>query len=443
MNQSWADAMSDEETETAGPAAAAPPPPEGPQDAFDAVLAGFPHAGELWVHVRSQCNYFSSLLGLFPPPKEHEGPYMVNSWHQLRDASPYRIVYGARNPVVNGIVLARDCVVPNLSWTPCLAAEADRLDEILARPEPADLVLMPSVCGELARLFYVDGQWYVATDHRMEAVASNGLLVETLHHCIHPHCKQGLTRFVGDLRTDRVWFLALFPCVPTAMHVGTCKLLSHGDTFNDFRDPVDLDFSTHRFLSPSLPILPSPQTTGASAAAYNPETFEYTTAFNGLLFVNPNTLFALRVASTEMVYLDPLLSGRQTLTEFLAQRCVEANIMATSRVQTDRVTHRWWKETVPRLTERFFAAYHAALLDHIGHQINNMPHWIGTWMSYVSSLCVEEWNRLHQDLQRLYVVLDYAHEDDASAWIRVVCNPRNSEWVARMVVFTLNQCTIV
>jgi hypothetical protein len=436
MQKSWADTMSEED-------AKGPVDEEATHDAFDALLVGFPHPGELWVHMRSQCNYFSSLLALYPPPKEHSAPYMVNSWHHLHGVSPYRVTYGAKNPVVNGIVLARNCVVPNFSWTPCLAATEENMTELLARSEPSDLVFMPSVCGELVRVFFVDGQWYVATEHKMEAIASNGLLVETLHHCIHAHCKQGLARFVGDLRTDRVWFLALFPSVPTAMHVGTCKLLPHGDTFNDFREPVDLDFSTHRFLSPSLPILPGAASAGTSASAYNPETFEYTSPFNGFMFVNPSTLFAVRVASTEMVYLDPLLSGKQTMTEFLAKRCVEANLMSASRMQMDRVTYRWWKETVPQLTERFFTAYHAPLLDHIGHQINSMPHWIFTWMNYVSSLCVEEWNLLHHDLQRLYVVLDYTNEDDAGAWIRVVCNPKNSEWVARLVVFTLQQCTIV
>ena len=56
----WADQMSDTEPEQYATE----------EDICDHLLHYFPVPGEIWVHLRTQCNYLSSLLSLYasPPP---------------------------------------------------------------------------------------------------------------------------------------------------------------------------------------------------------------------------------------------------------------------------------------------------------------------------------------------------------------------------------------
>jgi hypothetical protein len=125
--------------------------------------------------------------------------------------------------------------------------------------------------------------------------------------------------------------------------------------------------------------------------------------------------------------------------DFLATQLVHTQLTDASRVHVDRVSHRWWKETVAEMTYRLFSDQYAEEMAQVRWQVESIPQWIGAWMDYVSSLGWDEWQRLDIDLQRLYVLLDYVYDEDAGSWYRVLRNPKYVHWVAKVVVFTVQQ----
>ena len=116
-----------------------------------------------------------------------------------------------------------------------------------------------------------------------------------------------------------------------------------------------------------------------------------------------------------------------------------AHFRSWPRVHVVRMSHRWWKEDVEAMTQEHFGDQYADLLAQLRWQVDSVPQWIGIWMGYVSSLRWEEWQQLDVDLQRLYVLLDYVYDEDGGSWHRVLRNPKYATWVAKVVVFTLNQ----
>ena len=49
------------------------------QDMCDHLLRHYPVPGEIWVHLRTQCNYMSSLLAMYNCPSEGDPPYIANN----------------------------------------------------------------------------------------------------------------------------------------------------------------------------------------------------------------------------------------------------------------------------------------------------------------------------------------------------------------------------
>lgn len=64
-------------------------------------------------------------------------------------------------------------------------------------------------------------------------------------------------------------------------------------------------------------------------------------------------------------------------------------------------------------------------------------------MAYVNSLCLGEFERMDVDLQRLYVLLDYVYDEDGGAWHRVLRSPKYALWIAKSVVFVLEQYNLL
>lgn len=58
-------------------------------------------------------------------------------------------------------------------------------------------------------------------------------------------------------------------------------------------------------------------------------------------------------------------------------------------------------------------------------------------LAYVGTLAWDEWSDLDLDLQRLYVLLDY--EQPALWFPRILCNPKYSHWIAKLVLECLRQ----
>lgn len=158
--------------------------------------------------------------------------------------------------------------------------------------------------------------------------------------------------------------------------------------------------------------------------------------FDGLLLLNPQTLFALRMSYPTMVYLTPLLRHTQPLREFLALSVIQAYLVDVSQLSLDHASLQWCQR-VDAWTDEFFGATHRRLLDHIRWQVRHILGWLPMWMVYVSTLCWDEWNELDIDLQRLYVLLDYEHPMQWSG--RILCNPKYRNWVAKLVTFCLRQ----
>ena len=102
----WADEMSNDGDD--------PPHDESHQeDMCDQLLRHFPVPGEIWVHLRTQCNYLSSLLAMYTCPQEGEVPHIINGWRSMHKLSPYRVTYGTHNPAMHGLILTHNTIIPN------------------------------------------------------------------------------------------------------------------------------------------------------------------------------------------------------------------------------------------------------------------------------------------------------------------------------------------
>jgi hypothetical protein len=164
----------------------------------------------------------------------------------------------------------------------------------------------------------------------------------------------------------------------------------------------------------------------------------YRGLFDGVLLLNPATLFAVRLCGAAAFLLAPLLRGRQTVPEFLLQTAltsvhVEPDLSATA----DPASLEYWTVTQPALAARFFTAHHDRLLRQVDGAVCDVYYWLSHWMHYASSLSSKEWrDGLALPLQRLYVVLE--HETPPN-WHHVVCNPRYQGLVAKALAQCLHE----
>lgn len=458
---SWADEM-DEADGEAGVGGGGPPAAP-PGDLLSAVAVTFPAPGELWVHLCAACHYLSSvLLETYPPP--WDPPFLVRGDGKPSAASPFRIDYGVHNPALRGTVITNSFIVPAFGWTPRMAMDRGAFAAALRRPCPDGLLVLPAVRGAVVRAFRHSGTWYLATGARLEAVPPPGQPLGRIgvqfDACVRTHVVQGLRRLLRDLRTDRVWFFGLFPERATLMGLGTCRLVSHHELRSDVFGAPDYGFSVHGDVAPSVPILPTLRpdqlaALGAAEEIIEPGTEEeeaaaatgeegteadgpppptppprYRGLFDGVLLVNPATLFAVRIGCPEAVFLAPLLRNRVSLAEFLAQAAVSAAHPEGSA--PDPASRAYWAVTQPALVRRIFGDDHGELVRRVDDRVRDLYPWLAAWMRWAAGLSVDEWLSLDVGLQRLYVILE--HETPVN-WPRVVGAPRYHGLVAKAVAF--------
>ena len=416
------------------------------------IIQHYPIAGELWVHLKGQVNYLSSVLDAYPPPLPGEVPYMINDWHtnNALEISPYRISYGTQNPMLCGLIVTTDTLVPQLfGWTPHLAIDEcvvwETIKNYQENPDE-ELLLLPSVVGTVVRLFFTQGQWYIANNLCIERIPPTtsgrddvtGPITHLMSVCLAAHFMGGLGRFLRDLDVYRVWFFALYQSHQTLLFIGTCRQLSHSDVqCNADTLHNDLDFSLHKFLAPSVPLLPmGNMDVPLVTSLYNQNTLRYTGLYDGIVVINPVTMCAIRFSTPHMVFLTPLLTHRQPLIEFLATRAVEWQLMDISRPNVDHATFDWFKHTIRVFTYTMFGERHRIQLERIVWQVQNITQWLPVWVSYMGNLPSAEWKAIDIDLQRLCAILDYEHQH---AWNRIICNPKYTPWIAKVVVFCVEQ----
>lgn len=95
-------------------------------DVCSFLMERFPVPGEIYIHLRSHCNYLASLVHGYTTNgarNPHLYPILINSWiaaSATEHPSPFRIAYGRHNPAMHGVVLCRRGLIPNLSWVPHL-----------------------------------------------------------------------------------------------------------------------------------------------------------------------------------------------------------------------------------------------------------------------------------------------------------------------------------
>ena len=225
----------------------------------------------------------------------------------------------------------------------------------------------------------------------------------------------------------------------TVSHTRTaCGLLFPGTTKSISRRTPG--FSLHRDVAPSIPILPPAPNHALlnGMARHCLETMTYAVAYDGIVVLNRSTLFAVKLCHPESVFLSPLLRRKMSLDHFLSLRIVQSNLMDVSRIHVDRMSHHWWKTMIPEMLYRIFGHECHETLSHISHQVQHISHWISFWMSYVSALAWDEWITLDIDLQRLYVLLDYVHDEEGGQWSRILRNAKYSNWVAKVVATTMD-----
>ena len=439
----------------------------------DYLMGCFPVPGEIWCHLFTTANYYTSVLQNHPPPpRPRDPPVIVNhSRHQRAcHTSPFRIHYGTRNPALHGVVLTDNSLVPHFSWTPRLCITPQQA-EVLTDPRqewPPPVILVPAVHGRVVRLFAHRGVWYAACRQRVEALpqhlgggnddddhssddatpalrASESYAAVMLGVCLARYRVHSLARFVRDLDPRRVWFFACYPARQALLFLGTCRQLSHAAVQQDPHlqqdQDVDLDFSVHGTLPAAVPILPAalPHNTLAKFACealHSPSGLQYTDLYDGVLLLNTRTMFAVRLSYPRMVFLAPLLRHRLNLQEFLALRILEARLVDCNHPHLDTATLAW-VHGLPQMTYDLFYERHAASIARMEWQADTILDWLPVWMDHIGSLCPEEWTDLDPELQRLYLLLDYEHPGQ---WFqRILCNRKYGPHVAKLLVFCARQ----
>lgn len=292
-------------------------------------------------------------------------PFLVNSWRSVHEVSPFRITYGTRNPALHGLILTSDSVVPNFSWTPRLVLDDKAWNLMMERPSPGDLLLLPAIHTTVMRVFQHGGNWYISDSNRIEMLGApeDAQSLSTMFQLgLGYHFKQGWRHFVREIRRDRVWFFGVDTRKDSSnfLFLGTCAMVPHSALPVDPRQECpDLDFTVHRFLPPSIPILPELHEVEAlwsrGVPLHDAQTLSYTQRFDGFLIVNPVTLFAARLCDPEVAFLTPLLQEQQSMPQFLATHVVRTQLTDASRVHMDRPSYRWWKETVEEMIQRLLA----------------------------------------------------------------------------------------
>jgi hypothetical protein len=240
----------------------------------------------------SRCNYLCSLLNSHTLPTCNQPPMLINCWlisSVNGTHSPLRIQYGSLNPAFRGLIVSTKIVIPNFSWTPRLRIDLVAMEEMLTHVTTSHLVVLPSVHGVVVRIANIDGQWYVATNSGVEAIKKSrkpNTLLRMLDHCIRPYFASGTHEFLRDLSTTRVWFFVLYPNRPLIMTIGTCRHLDLEELREYGHWQLDLDFSAHQYIAPSVPILPDASVVlselMAKGGIYDPETLQHTGMYDGL-----------------------------------------------------------------------------------------------------------------------------------------------------------------
>ena len=344
--------------------------------------------------------------------------------------------------MVRGMIVTPTTLIPHFSWTPCLALEETVMETVLEEYEPdGDLMIVPAVNGQVVRLFHYDGRWYIANSQSIECIApsASGSLTKLMSVCLTSHHRGGLGQFTRDLDHSRVWFFALYGALHTLLFIGTCRYVTHHEVRTTVVEHmhINLDFSMHRYLAPSVPLLPTNLTdVPTTRLLFNRTSLRYTGLYNGILVLNPITMFAVRISPPVVVYLMPLLSHRQSLMEFLIARSIDWLLTDLSRPNVDHATFDWFKRTAKELTGLLFGEQHCMLLNRIEWQIQNVLHWLPVWVAFIKNITREDWNRLHIDIQRIHSLLEY---EPCTSWYHVVCNPKYTTGMAKVILFCIEQ----
>lgn len=346
------------------------------------------------------------------------------------------------------------------------------LEEVMTHPDwrdHASMLLVPAVHGRTVRLFAQGKMWYIATNHRVEPLVAAGgggdkpapLLstVGTLFRsCLARYYPSNLAKFVGELGPSGMcWFFAMFPDRQALLFLGTCPQVPlHTLRASTVPQHLDLSFRVHAYLPPAIPLLPEAMPNGSRLRMlrerlHSLHTLNYTDLYDGLFVANTQTMFAVRLCYPTIIYLTPVLKHQQPLREFLALRIAQASLMDATLSTVDHATYQWLTTlpqgcvvgctdtplTADEMTEVYFGEHHGTLIDQVRWQVQHIMHWLPTWLSYVSTMCWDEWTVLDGDLQRLYLLLDYEHPN---AWYhKILCNAKYTGWIAKVVVFCLQQ----
>lgn len=457
MPKNWADIMDEEEGSV--------DPVEEDETAvkesneWDELLSNFPVPGELYVHLVGCANYYSALLHSNPPPSEGESPFLVNCWQQVPRSmhSPFRIQYGMSNPALRGLVIMGSTIVPNFGWTPRLTVETQCLHQLatsmgrkLSETQP-DIIVVPAVHARVLRIFVdVDsGIWYIASNDRLEILPTGerdattpcGPLGALFVSCLGRYYARSLAQFTEELNPALCWFFGIYSGRKSMLFLGTCRILSHYEVQNDLTNNVDLQFSPHGHLPPAIPILPDaiPAKTLVRMERERLENInllQYSDLYDGLLVLNRSTMFALRLCYPSITFLTPLLKHQEPLHEFIALRIAQSYLIDPVQLGMDLLSHDWY-HSVAEWVGTLFNPKHAEFIQQIHWQCVNIQSWLPQWITHIATLCWEDWSVLDLDLQRLFVLLDYEHP--SSWWRKILCNPKYTLWIAKAVLFCVQQ----
>lgn len=310
--------------------------------------------------------------------------------------SPYRIRYGVHNPAGHGVIVAPDTVIPNFSYTPCLAPkDVDAVIKKFSRKQELNgdsLILLPSVAGQIIRLFIYYGEWYIATSHFFISMDSvNHPLVAQFIACIETHLpteggeRKGarLIQKLEECDSDgtMVWFFAIYPERRSVLYLGSCQRVTPVSIVDELCPNFALSFD-FRHAAPKLPLPCIPSIDNCHQSLLDDDyviqrpSLTYHGLFNGIFVCNPRTMFAVQICTPRCIFLRPILDHQMSIAELLVLRKLQSKYFDGQRLGVDPATRNWFAIEIPWYVNEFFQDNYTEFMGSVSHKIETVHEWL-------------------------------------------------------------------
>ena len=330
------------------------------------------------------------------------------------------------------IITPRDSIIPGFSYTPRLiypSSQIEILVRTLASNRNHSLIVCPSMTGQLIRLYFYMGAWYIACN-----TATLPIKAEPDIECIRKFVQglkqyfaKGVNAFTEELSASRVWFFGVYDDL-SIVFIGTCAILQCCNS-------ADTGFSVNSHVPPGVPLLSAVQK--HHIEQYQKHASHMSGYDDGIFIFNSKTLFGVRFACEFVTFISPIIRNEmKSISEFLAMRYIQSHWMEC--VSPDNHTVNWFRQHMNLLLTEFTTKTGSTgLMFQINECINKWTHFVAfvdKMIHCISDLDHHVWLNLYTDMKMLYLQFLHVTNSDYTVILR---HPKNVYALARAIAWYL------